>query len=292
MRHAGRSSRVRGIVRPLLAWGAGVACALSVLGTGRREPDDALAFISRPSDLRELGFSLRGTVREVKVKPGDAVKAGQELVRLNDAVQRAIADAAKIQAEDTTHLRLAQGNLAYREKELEELERAMKSGGGSESQLRETRFRVETARLDVEAARSRQRLAAAELARESARLDEMTIASPIDGMVLEVKKRAGETVDEGSPVLAVVAISPLWLEANVPARDAARVEVGQRAEVTFDDAPGEAPRGGTVIYKSPVGNAGARLVPIRVEVPNPTGLASGMHGRLRLAASGLPRRAE
>ncbi len=240
--------------------------------------------VSRPSDVRDLGFSVRGKVGELLVKPGDAVRQGQVLVRLDDTVQKAAVEYARLQAEDKSGISLGEASLAYREKELELVEQTRASQAGNDALVREARYRRDQARIELEQVRNQQRVRQAELARGQAELAQMQILSPIDGDILDVRKRAGETVDEGTAALTVLTVDPLWLEVSIPTREAAGIRVGQAARVVFEDIDDKTPMPGTVIYKSSAGNAGAREVQVRVEVPNPNHIPSGMHGTVALLA--------
>jgi multidrug resistance efflux pump len=152
--------------------------------------------------------------------------------------------------------------------------------------MREAQFRLDSSRLELEAARTRTKLNEASLRREQAQLDAMGISAPLNGVVLDVRKRAGETVDEGSPVLTIVSVDPLWLDVSVPIREATGISVGQSAEVIWEDIDDKTPMTAHVIYKAPAGNAGARKIQLRLEVPNPNQIPSGMHGSLRFKPAG------
>jgi RND family efflux transporter MFP subunit len=264
--------------------------ALAIAGAGMvaagRGGDGIYPCVSRPSEMRELGFSTRGKVGEVVVKPGDAVKAGDLLIRLEDAVQRHVVAAATIQAADDSQVRLSEKGLAYRETELKLLEAARAEDGATEARLREAQFRTEQAKLELASATTTFRLNGVTLDREKARLDEMAIKSPITGTVLDIRKHEGETVDEGTAALTVVAVDPLWLDVNIPMREAGNVSLGQAAEVVWEDTDDQTPMAGKVIYKAPAGNAGARQLQMRIEVPNPKRIPSGMHGKVRFLAGG------
>lgn len=279
---------MRSIATRALIPAAVVATALALLGAAAQPPahpatQAGYPCVSRPSDVREIGFSIRGTVGELLVAPGQSVTAGQMLVRLDDSVQKAIVEYAALQANDESNLKLANSELEYRSKELELIESArINQATGSDAQVREARYRHEQAKITLEAAKTQSKLRATELAREQAQLAQMSIVSPFAGSVLDVRKRPGETVDEGSPVLTLVSVDPLWLDASIPIKESAGVTVGAPASVVFEDWENKAPFKGKVIYKSPAGNAGARQVQIRVEIPNSGLIPSGMHGRLTL----------
>ena len=264
-----------------------VAIALALLGAAqpqtKADPSTGYPCVSRPSDVREIGFSIRGTVGALLVEPGQEVTAAQMLVRLDDSVQKAIVEYATLQANDDSSLRLAQSELEYRAKEFELIESTrINQATGSDAQVRESRYRHEQAKITLEAVKTQSKLRATELARETAQLAQMSILAPFAGTILDIRKRPGETVDEGSPVLTIVSVDPLWLDASVPIKESARITVGAAASVVFEDWENKNPFKGKVIYKSPAGNAGARQVQIRVEIPNPELIPSGMHGRLVL----------
>lgn len=262
-----------------------LACSFAALTLGfARQTAESTGYpcVSRPSDVRELGFSIRGKVGEVAITPGQAVTKGQPLVRLEDSVQRAIVAYTKLQAEDDSNIKLAQSDVDYRTKEHALIQQALGSNAGNDAQLREARYRLEQSTISLEAAMTQRQVRTTELARERAQLEQMVILAPIAGSILDVRKHPGETADEGTPVLTVVSIDPLWLDASVPIRDSANIAVGQPASVVFEDWDSK-PMAGKVIYKAAAGNAGARQVQIRIEIPNPAQIPSGMHGHLTLA---------
>ncbi|MEO0511879.1 MAG: efflux RND transporter periplasmic adaptor subunit [Planctomycetota bacterium] len=238
--------------------------------------------VSRPSEHRGLAFPVRGRVREVMVEPGDRVEAGTPLIKLEDALERASLQLAAIRAADETQIETAERLMAFRQTELDLTLQSNSGGGASGRDLREARLNHDRAVLDVQAAYIARAEAEAGLARERLRVEELTIVAPVGGEVLSVSKRAGEGVDELTSVVTLVNIDPLILELNVPPAVALGMENGQAALVVWDDVPGPA-EVGQVVFRAPVGDAGARRILVRVEVPNPGRLPSGLHARVRVA---------
>ena len=252
---------------------------------GAIENDQTWPCVSTASDRRELAFSLRGKVAELLVEPGATVKAGDLLIRLDDAVQQQTVRLSELRAADTSAIDAAQSTLEYREKELAITQDTEQRGGTSGKDLRDAIYRRDQARIEFNAAKTQAEINRVSVLRDRARLAEMHIVCPIDGVVLDVHKRPGETVDELTTVVTVIRTDPLWLDVHVPTRRAMEIELGRRAEVTWQDVDGVEPMAGRVIYKSPAGDAGARRVLVRVEVPNPAGLPSGLHGDVLFSPS-------
>jgi len=91
--------------------------------------------------------------------------------------------------------------------------------------------RIRQARADVSTARAA--LAAAE-----ANAADLVLLAPVEGVIFERYAEAGEVLTPGSPVLTVGQVSEPWVRVFLPARDAARIRLGQPAAVTLDGAPG------------------------------------------------------
>lgn len=240
--------------------------------------------VSRPSEVRELAFPVRGRVVEVMVDPGEIVAAGRPLMRLEDDLERATLELARIRAEDTSEIESAQTRYRFRKQDYELTLESNQAGGASLGDLREAKFLFDQAAIDLDIARREQAEEVITLTREQARLDQRTIRSPMEGSVVDVLKNPGEGVDELTAVITLIDIDPLVVEINLPTAMALRVKPGLGAEIRWEDLPGFEPVMGEVVFRAPAGHAGVRSIPVRVEVPNPGQLPSGMHARVRLIA--------
>ena len=79
--------------------------------------------------------------------------------------------------------------------------------------------------------------AEAALIRASLDLDYATIRAPSDGILSNVKLEAGEYVEAGDPLFALVTIDQPWVEANLKEVQLTHVRVGQRATIVVDSFP-------------------------------------------------------
>lgn len=268
--------RWRSWIPPLLA---AMLCMASAPGQGSQSPQmGPFPAISRPSDYRELAVAVRGRVDRVHVAPGDVVSVGDELLTLEDAVQKRTIDLAKLAADDDSNVRNSTLLLNHWTEEVRLTLESKDQGGASENELRDARLKLGQSQIALESAKLQLAQAGVELERELARLDEMRVVSPIAGTVLDVHKRKGETADEQTKVITVISTDPLWLEVNVPTRSAMQLRVGDAATVHWQDLEEGAEMSGRVIFISPAGHAGARQIQVRVEVTNARGLPSGLHG--------------
>lgn len=238
--------------------------------------------VSRPIEVRDLAFPVRGRVVEVLVEPGDRVTPGQPLMRMEDDLERASLELARIRAEDQSEVLAAESRYAYRAENFQLTLESNAAGGASVSDLRESKFLYEQAGFDLEIARRTHAEAVITLAREQARLDQLTIRSPLHSLVVEVLKQPGEGVDELTTIVTLVDTDTLMVEVGVPPLMAMQVNEGMGARITWDDLPNAPEIQGTVAYRAPAGHAGVRSVPVRIRVPNPANLPSGLHANVTL----------
>ncbi|XGB42054.1 MAG: efflux RND transporter periplasmic adaptor subunit [Nodosilinea sp. LVE1205-7] len=114
--------------------------------------------------------------------------------------------------------------------------------GGLTPELRS----VQVSRLTTQQQQARAQLATSQanlkqaLALEqevAARLADLTITSPINGVVLTRTAEPGEVVAAGAPLLTVIDLDSVYLRGYIPEAQVGRVRVGQPAQVFLDSAP-------------------------------------------------------
>lgn len=108
----------------------------------------------------------------------------------------------------------------------------------------------------------------------------VVIRAPLSGVVASRTLTPGSRVDAGAELFTLVDPSVVWLEARVPASEAARV--GPRSEATFRVAGNDTELSvrRTVSVGSVIDSV-SRTIPVFYEVPNPDGvLKIGMHAQV------------
>ncbi|HET7085695.1 MAG TPA: HlyD family efflux transporter periplasmic adaptor subunit [Rhizomicrobium sp.] len=93
--------------------------------------------------------------------------------------------------------------------------------------------------------------AAAQLRAAAITLSHMKIVAPVDGVIAQRTVQVGQRVNAGAPLMAVVPLSNVWVDANFKEVQLARMRIGQPVKITTDLY------GGTVTYHGKIAGLGA-----------------------------------
>lgn len=227
------------------------------------------------SEEREIASELRGRLRAVHVDEGDRVRAGQVIAELENAdiaaqVQAAEARVAMREAElsraqngaRSQERREAEAALADAEatvrlarQELDRRRPLASSGYTSRGSLDQAQSQHDSAvarraaaaeRLSLLNAGTREEeirmaeaaltLARAEVEQSRAIYQKTIIRAPIDGLILQRLRRAGENVTDQPPTVIVRMgdVSRLNVRAEIDEADIAQIAVGQRVSLRAD----------------------------------------------------------
>ncbi len=93
------------------------------------------------------------------------------------------------------------------------------------------------------------------------------VYAPASGVLTELGVREGGQIMTGSSLMQISDLSQVWVIAEIPERDAARLKLGLAAEVQLQSLPGEVFKG-KVDYLYPMLNEASRTIQVRIELPN------------------------
>ncbi|MHA7815803.1 MAG: HlyD family secretion protein [Pseudohaliea sp.] len=215
---------------------------------------------------------VAGKVTAVLVGNNERVKEGQPLFRIDDsqyviATESARADLANVRqqvrageaavATARANLRAAEANREKAEKDTRRLRRLREDDPGtvslrrleiSEASLEAARARVAAAQSEVQRAidamggpgEDNTQLAAARARVAKAELDlaNTTVVAESDGFVTDLRTEAGQFAGTGSPVLTLIALNDLWVNAAFTENNLGHLAPGTPVEVVLDVLPG------------------------------------------------------
>ncbi len=215
----------------------------------------------RPLVEAEVKAKVAGQLLEVAAREGEQVEKDQVLARIDPTELRArvAARAAEVEAA-RSQLQLSSSTLKQ--------QRALATQGFiSKNALLNAESSFEVARARVGTAR-------AELAVAEETLGNAVLRAPFAGTVAARLAEPGERVAVDAPVLRLVDLSRLALEAPVPAESIAQVRIGQ--PVTFRvQGFGERAFSGRVERINPTTAEGSRSIPVHAVIDNPDGVLRG-----------------
>jgi len=182
-----------------------------------------------------LGANQAGILHKAGVRMGDRVKAGQVLGRMQDEDLRADLEykSAAAAASDV-EVRMDEKSYEGSMMKLRILENLRQNKYTSEEEYRLQKLTAENAKLAVEGAKNRRRLAQLQCRIAEASLRIRQIVSPIDGVVVEVAKTEGESIGLADPVFRVVDPSLLRITGAIDVTELWRVEEGDTVRVVAD----------------------------------------------------------
>lgn len=228
-------------------------------------------------DKVEVASEVPGVLKEVPVQPGDLVRQGQVLARMDtDLLQTELQAKAAQKAQ-------AEAQLKFAAWEHQAQRQVFKVGGISRKDFEEVEARYHARQADTARA-------AAELAHVQTQMKKAAIAAPITGIVGQKNFNAGERVPPQSDkgVVTLMQIDEVYAEGEVNERDLARLRPGLEVIALPDAYPRMALRG-RIERLEPVLKPESRSVIAKVRLPNPELLLRpGMFARLEIVLDKVP----
>ncbi len=220
-----------------------------------------------------------GRISKVLAQPGDRVKAGQELARVESAALVAL---QQEMLRASSELSLAEQLLKQRK----ELGAALITG----KLLLETQTTRDSKALELGIARQKLHTIGAtteqldEVLASGRPLTSLAVRSPIAGIVSEADVRVGQMVEPIEHLYHIVDASRVWVVADVLESDSAAVKAGALAGMRFNAVPGQT-------FQGRIADIAIKLDPRRhveqdrVLLENRGGrLQAGMFGQMQIAA--------
>ncbi|WP_341902440.1 efflux RND transporter periplasmic adaptor subunit [Polaromonas sp. YR568] len=206
---------------------------------------------------------VAGELKDLKVREGDTVKAGQVIARIDDAEFQSRMRQAMQQAESAR----AQVDVAQRQ--YDNNKALVDQGFISKTALDTSLANLNAARSSYQAA-----VAGTDVTRKS--VQDTVLRSPIDGQVSQRLAQPGERVGVDARIVEIVDLRQLELEAALSAADAMDVRVGQKADLQIEGSRQTIEA--TVVRINPAAQAGSRSVLAYLGINNANGPAGAPSG--------------
>ncbi|SPD44084.1 RND family efflux transporter, MFP subunit [Cupriavidus taiwanensis] len=216
---------------------------------------------------------VSGEVKQVLVREGEPVRAGQVIVRIDPTEYEARAAQARGQ------MLAARGQFENSRQTWERNRELVGKGFISQTAFDKYQSDLAVARANLDAAQGG--LAVAQKA-----LADTVVKAPLDGMVAARAVQPGEKVSPDTRLVDVVDLRVLELEAPIPMAEVARAAVGQPVALEVEGAGRFA---GKLVRINPAVSEGTRSIMVYVRVDMPTETAR-RHVRARRAGAGPARR--
>ena len=225
-----------------------------------------------------VSAQVMSRIQQVLVREGDAVKAGQTLVMLDDATARAASEQARAgvnaaqgqQAAAETDSKLAASTLArYRQLE------AQKSV--SPQEMDEVTRRAEAAAARLEAVRAQTEVARSQESGAHTILGYTHLVAPFSGLVTARMADPGTMAAPGVPLLQIDRAGALQLEVTVDQAAIGVVRKGMRVRIEIE---GGDPKGisGSVGEIVPAADPVSHGFMVKIDLPSSNQLRAGMYG--------------
>ena len=187
------------------------------------------------AEVAQVASEIEGSVLQVNVVDSQNVRRGDILVLIDDtdaklAVRQSQADLARAQAQVIA----AVSDVERTGIDLKRREALVASGSVSGDELTNATNRASSARAALDAARAQVALARARVDKSNVDLARAVIRAPIDGVIARRQVQLGQRVQPSMPLLSVVPIDQVYVNANFKEVQLAKVHTGQSVELQCD----------------------------------------------------------
>jgi len=248
----GLSSRVFGVLKTLVSVAlalAGLALFLAWMGGAFHEKvPPGVALIERPTSAgrtlvaaertvgqetvtavgsvqprrkTDVASQLLASIREIKPRPGDRVKAGDLLIVLDDR------ELVAQQREAVASLAATEADLVTRRSNYQRMKSLSGAGTVSAEEVNNVEGAFRVAETQVKRAKET-------ISRIEVQITYTKIAAATDGLVSDRFAEPGDLATPGKPLLAVYDPNDLELQVNVPESLASGITVGQKLDIRID----------------------------------------------------------
>lgn len=173
--------------------------------------------IALPNQQVQLTAPLQGIFEKAHVREGEHVDADALIAEMKSDQQRLIVEAAKLRAESDAAVRHAQYALEEAQILLDQSERILTTQAASEWEVRRQRVLRDQAQAELDQASAERDEAQVAYKLEQQRLDEHQLRAPFRGVITQIIRDPGSTVEQSEPLIVLADLATLKAEVYLPA---------------------------------------------------------------------------
>ncbi|HZZ93697.1 MAG TPA: HlyD family efflux transporter periplasmic adaptor subunit [Usitatibacter sp.] len=275
-RNGRRRKLVGGVLAVFILAGLGYAAWWILVGSQEQYTDNAYV----DGNIVQITPQVAGTIIAIGADNTDAVKAGQVLVRLDPAdatvaLEEAEANLAKtvrqvrnlfaVSSGQQANVKQRESEVARAKQDVERREKLAASGAVSGEEMNHARDALAAAEAALAAAREQSaanralvdqttvedhpdvRNAAAKVREAYLAYTRTRLPSPVAGVVSKRSVQLGQRVNPGTPLMAVIPVEQMWVNANFKEPQIADIHIGQKVKLRADVYGGKVEYDGTVV---------------------------------------------
>ena len=190
-------------------------------------------FVATIKSLRSTNIQpqVDGFVRQIMVKAGDRVRAGQPLLQIDPDKQQATVATTQSQRAERD------ADLAFARQQLARMQKLFDAGAVSRQELEQAETNVKTAEAQLEAV-------ASQIRESQVQLQYYRVTAPTDGIVGDIEIRQGDRITQQTLITTIDAPEGLEAYINVPLERSTQLRQGLTVELLDSD--------GKVIASNPI----------------------------------------
>ena len=223
--------------------------------------------IVSPHKIVDLSSAVPGVISHVHKTRSEYVEQGEVVAQLASDVEQAAVALAQARTVIRSELGAGKANLAFAQRQQARFSSLHGQDAISVQRKEEAERELQLSEWELLRAKDLMKIRQLELVRAEAELKQKEVVAPLTGFVVNTFKSPGEFV-ENKPIMRIVQLDPLNVEAILPMALFGKVQPGMTAEIKLD-----AMRFGTheasVTLVDKTGDAGSGTFGIRLSLPNP-----------------------
>jgi len=184
----------------------------------------------QPSDYVDVGAQVSGQLEKIYAEVGSVVKKGDLLAEIDSTVYRATVDARRAALKNLQATLLArESDLQLAEQQLQRQQNLARDSATSEESLQQAQASLRSARAQLASVQAQIEQAESTLRVDETSLKYSQILAPMDGVVVSISLKQGQTINasQSSPTLLRIAdLSTMTVQTQVSEADVTRLRPG------------------------------------------------------------------